>query len=141
MQVRRVGPGGRQGGDGWLAFSAGRGPGDGDQADDRGFGLNWQHCRPTRRYFPGHSFEQYYQAVRRCWRFGQSRPVVVDIVTTEGAADVLANLTRKAAACDAMFSRLVELMNDTLRIGRTAYGGRAMELPAWLSNSHVGIGR
>jgi hypothetical protein len=42
--------------------------------------------------------------VRRCWRFGQTRPVVVDVVTTEGEADVLGNLKRKADAADVMFS-------------------------------------
>jgi hypothetical protein len=49
-------------------------------------GLNWQHCNRM-TFFPSHSYEQYYQAVRRCWRFGQTRPVVVDVVTTEGGAE------------------------------------------------------
>ena len=47
------------------------------------WGLNWQHCNRM-VMFPSHSYEQYYQAVRRSWRFGQQRPVLVDIVTTEG---------------------------------------------------------
>ena len=45
-----------------------------------GFGLNWQHCA-HQTFFPSHSFEQYYQAIRRCWRFGQDKPVHVDIIT------------------------------------------------------------
>lgn len=96
-----------------------------------GFGLNWQHCA-HQTLFPSHSFEQWYQAVRRSWRFGQTRPVTVDVVTTAGAAGVLANLKRKQAQADAMFARLVELMNDSLRVGRSRYGNRETEVPAWL---------
>lgn len=99
-----------------------------------GFGLNWQHCA-HQTYFPSHSFEQWYQGLRRCWRFGQTRPVVVDVVTTDGAAGVLANLRRKGEQADAMFAELVRLMNDPLRVGRSAYGTNKQELPAWLSSS------
>lgn len=73
------------------------------------FGLNWQHCAHM-SFFPSHSYEQYYQAVRRCWRFGQTRPVVVDVVTTEGEADVMQNLQRKADAADKMFAVMVAEM-------------------------------
>ena len=96
------------------------------------WGLNFQRCAHVMT-FPSHSFEQYYQGVRRCWRFGQENPVDVDIVTTEGEADVLANLQRKSAAADVMFSRLVELMNEQLRIDRTtALHAREMAAPSWL---------
>lgn len=96
-----------------------------------GLGLNWQHCaRAT--FFPSHSFEQYYQAVRRFWRFGQTQKVIVDIVTTEGGAGILANLRRKAEAADRMFSQLVALMNDSIRLGRTAYGDKSEVIPQWL---------
>lgn len=96
-----------------------------------GFGLNWQHCgRMT--FFPSHSFEQYYQAVRRCWRFGQERQVTVDVVTTEGGAGVLGNLNRKAEQAERMFGRLVSLVNEAVRIGRGAYGEFREELPSWL---------
>lgn len=73
------------------------------------FGLNWQHCARM-SVFPSHSYEQYYQAVRRCWRFGQTRDVIVDIVTTQGEADVLGNLKRKSEAADRMFAALVSEM-------------------------------
>ena len=43
------------------------------------WGLNWQHCNRV-AFFPAYSYEQYYQAIRRCWRFGQERPVSVDLV-------------------------------------------------------------
>lgn len=96
-----------------------------------GFGLNWQHCAHM-TFFPSHSFEQFYQGIRRCWRFGQTRPVTVDLVTTDGSAGVMANLRRKAGAADAMFAELVSLTNESLRIGRTTYGTKTEELPSWL---------
>lgn len=98
-----------------------------------GFGLNWQHCA-HQTFFPSHSFEQYYQAVRRCWRFGQQRPCVVDIVTSEGSAGVRANLQRKADAADAMFRHLVDLMNDALGITHVNPHTTPTEVPAWLAS-------
>jgi hypothetical protein len=83
-------------------------------------------------FFPSHSFEQYYQAVRRCWRFGQQRAVRVDIVTTEGERGVMRNLQRKAEQADEMFSRLVLEMNHALAIERANNMTKAMEVPAWL---------
>jgi len=95
------------------------------------WGLNFQHCNHV-TFFPSHSFEQYYQGVRRCWRFGQKRPVVVDVVTTEGERGVMQNLQRKAAAADKMFSSLVAEMNSSLRIARSTYGTQREARPAWL---------
>lgn len=95
------------------------------------FGLNWQHCNHM-TFFPSHSFEQYYQAVRRCWRFGQKSPVTVDIVTTQGEADVFNNLQRKAKAAEQMFSSLVSEMNNELKIDRSQVFQKEMSLPAWL---------
>jgi len=101
-----------------------------------GYGLNWQHCA-HQTYFPSHSFEQWYQGVRRCWRFGQTRKVIVDVITTDGGAGVLANLQRKQSQAEVMFSQLVELMNDSLRINRSAYGDKPEETPSWLLSSKV----
>lgn len=95
-------------------------------------GLNWQHCaRMT--FFPSHSFEQYYQGVRRCWRFGQTRPVTVDVITTKGEERVLANLQRKARAAEVMFAKIVEQMNDPLVHRKTNPFQKSMEVPSWLS--------
>ena len=94
------------------------------------WGLNWQHASHM-TFFPSHSYEQYYQAVRRMWRYGQTRPVVVDIVSTEGSANALANLQRKAGQADKMFTSLVAHMHDAQTITRTEYA-RAVEVPAWL---------
>jgi hypothetical protein len=97
------------------------------------WGLNFQHCNHI-TFFPSHSFEQYYQAVRRCWRFGQKRAVRVDVVTTEGERGVMRNLQRKADQADGMFTRLVSEMNSALAIERASNMNKAMEIPAWLSS-------
>lgn len=94
-------------------------------------GLNFQHCAHV-TYFPSHSFEQYYQAVRRCWRFGQTRPVRVDIVHTEGEAKIMENLQRKAAAAEAMFGNLVSEMNNAIRVCADRDYQNNVELPSWL---------
>lgn len=95
------------------------------------WGLNFQHCNHI-TFFPSHSFEQYYQGVRRCWRFGQKRAVNVDIVTTEGEKGVLKNLQRKAEQADRMFSNLVAEMNAAIAIDRSATFTKKMEMPRWL---------
>ena len=95
------------------------------------FGLNWAHCSHA-TFFPSHSFEQYYQGVRRCWRFGQKRKVLVDIVTTEGEHDVMANLQRKADAADAMFTKIVGYMRDALTIEHADHFPTKEKLPSWL---------
>ena len=95
------------------------------------WGLNFQHCNHI-TFFPSHSFEQYYQGVRRCWRFGQKRPVTVDIITTDGERGILKNLQRKAAQADTMFSSLVREMNNANAIGRSTGFTKSQEVPAWL---------
>lgn len=96
-----------------------------------GFGLNLQHCS-HQTYFPSHSYEQYYQSVRRCWRFGQKNPVTVDMITTDGQGSVLASLNRKAAAAAEMFDNLVQMMKDELNIKRTNKYTIPEETPSWL---------
>lgn len=77
-----------------------------------GFGMNWQHCADTGFVGLNDSFEQVYQAVRRFWRFGQTRPVTVHFVaaSTEGA--VLENLKRKEADAERMGAAMVAQMAD-----------------------------
>lgn len=96
------------------------------------WGLNWQHCHRM-SFFPSHSYEQYYQAVRRSWRFGQKHPVLVDIVTTEGGQRALENLQRKADQADKMFDALVSHMGDALTVRRSTPFTTQTEVPAWLS--------
>lgn len=98
------------------------------------FGLNWQHCHNVIS-FPSHSWEQYYQIVRRCWRFGQKHPVIVTLVTTEGEQRVLANLKRKADQADQMFASLVAHMNHAMEVDHQWRFSRPITLPTWLASS------
>lgn len=95
------------------------------------WGLNFQHCAHSVS-FPTHSFEEYYQSIRRFYRFGQTQPVVSDIVTTEGEKSVLANLQRKAAAADKMFRDLVAHMNEAIQIDRSVKFTKQEDVPTWL---------
>lgn len=95
-----------------------------------GFGMNWQHCAHMVT-FPSHSFEQYYQSVRRIWRFGQERPVTVDVVTTHGEEKVLANLQRKADQADEMFAALLQNVTNALNLKDTDEFPNKMEQPRW----------
>lgn len=96
-----------------------------------GFGLNFQHCA-RQTMFPSHSFEQYYQSIRRSWRFGQKKKVVIDIISSDGEASVLANLQRKADAAEKMFTQIVELMGRELNITSINMHTKKMKAPQWL---------
>lgn len=94
-------------------------------------GLNFQHCAHA-TYFPSHSYEQYYQAVRREWRFGQKREVVIDIIHTEGEKKILANLLKKGAKAEVMFANLIAEMNNGLSIKSRTPITRSIEVPSWI---------
>lgn len=94
-------------------------------------GLNFQHCAHV-TFFPSHSYEQTYQGIRRCWRFGQKRPVKVDVVTSEGEAGVLSNLQRKASQADKMFENLVREMSNEQALNTKREFGKETEVPSWL---------
>ena len=97
------------------------------------WGLNWQHAHRM-TYFPNHSYEQLYQAVRRCLRFGQKHPVQVDMVTTEGGRATLASLQRKADQADRMFDALTAHMRDALAIQRSESYDTTVEVPPWATS-------
>lgn len=106
-----------------------------------GHGMNWQHC--ARMVFVGltDSFEQIYQAVRRCWRFGQTRPVEVHFVVSELEGNVVANIRRKEMAFDAMLDKMSVHMMDLMKeqiIGNRRKQSpylptKKMELPKWMA--------
>lgn len=98
------------------------------------WGLNWQHCAHVVA-FATHSWEQDYQSVRRCWRFGQKNPVIVDRVATEGEAGISKNLARKAAAADRMFDALVANMAGAEALAKTNIYTNVLEFPSWLSRN------
>jgi len=77
-----------------------------------GFGLNWQHCHNLLYLGLNDSFEQWYQSVRRCWRFGQKHPVNVIVVTTEAESEIVMNIQRKQRQADEMAEGIVTAMHD-----------------------------
>lgn len=96
-----------------------------------GWGLNWQHCNNV-IFFPTHSYEQYYQAIRRCWRFGQDKPVTVNMVYTNGDENVITNLKRKEKQASEMFDVLIKEMNNSLSINHINKYNKKFEVPEWL---------
>jgi hypothetical protein len=95
------------------------------------WGLNWQHCNNV-TIFPSHSFEQYYQAVRRCWRFGQKKPVRVSLIVSEGEAGIVRNLRRKQSQVNRMFESLCLHMKDAMHLATKDYFPEEEKVPQWL---------
>ena len=75
-------------------------------------GLNWQHCNHT-VYFPTWSYEQYYQAIRRFWRFGQKNDVNIDMVISDGQTRVLEALQQKTQKAIELHTKLTENVNKS----------------------------
>lgn len=94
------------------------------------WGLNYQHCNHIIT-FATHSYEQLYQFIRRCWRFGQTRPVIVDLISTEGEQNIRDNMERKSNAADQMFTELVKYMNESTWLDRDKYT-QEVQKPLWL---------
>lgn len=76
-----------------------------------GMGLNWQHCNHS-VFFPTWSYEQYYQAIRRFWRFGQTKDVTIDLVISEGQTRVMEALEQKTKKAQELYQNLVEQVNN-----------------------------
>ncbi len=106
-----------------------------------GWGLNWQHC--ARMIFVGvtHSYESFFQAVRRSWRFKQTRPVDVHVICSETERAVLESLQRKEGQAEKMGDELADAVKDALV---SSIGGlihetndynpqQPMRIPAWLT--------
>lgn len=94
-------------------------------------GVNWQHCAAT-TYFDDYSYEQYYQAVRRFWRFGQKRDVTVYQIGTTSLANVAKSRKRKAEAADKMFHQMMDHMMAAQKHRKIFIDGPKPTLPAWL---------
>jgi len=84
------------------------------------FGLNWQHCNHT-TYFPTYSYEQYYQAIRRFWRFGQKRNVYVDLILSDGQTRIMESLMIKKDKAIKMFENLTSQTNTDFKIIRKEF--------------------
>lgn len=93
-------------------------------------GLNWQHCNHT-VFFPTWSYEQYYQAIRRFWRFGQKSEVVCDMVISDGQERVLEALEQKTQKAIELYGNLVANANrDFSHI--TKEFNQSIQLPEFL---------
>ena len=75
-------------------------------------GLNWQHCNHT-VFFPTWSYEQYYQAIRRFWRFGQKNEVHCDMVISDGQTRVLDALQQKTQKAIDLYENLIKNVNNS----------------------------
>lgn len=111
------------------------------KASIAGFGLNWQHC--ARMVFLGasHSYEQTYQAIRRCWRFGQTKPVDVFVIRAETEGAIVANYRRKEADAARFSAEMSARVRDLVKCevaGATAREWNAYEpaarmvVPSWI---------
>lgn len=100
-----------------------------------GYGLNWQHC--ARMAFAGLSFsyENYYQAIRRRWRFGQLRPVDVHIAMADTEMAIKRVIDRKAGDHSAMKKAMASAMREAVKSGRgkpTYRPTKSVSIPSWL---------
>ncbi len=95
-----------------------------------GMGLNWQHCNHS-VFFPTWSYEQYYQAVRRFWRFGQTKPVTIDMVISDGQTRVLEALQQKTQKAIELHKNLTENVNRTFTHNKKEFNQK-VELPKWI---------
>ena len=77
-----------------------------------GMGLNWQHCNHS-VFFPTWSYEQYYQAIRRFWRFGQTKDVTIDMVISDGQTRVIESLQQKTKKAIELYENLTKAVNSS----------------------------
>ena len=101
-----------------------------------GFGLNWQHCSQMAFVGVTDSFEAYFQAVRRCWRFGQTRPVHVHVFASEQEGSVIANLRRKERDAEQMGA---DLARETAAYVRANVIGFQRERDAYRADRQTAI--
>lgn len=105
-----------------------------------GWGMNWQNCHNMIFVGLSDSYEMLYQAIRRCWRFGQEHPVNVHIVIGEQEGAVKANIERKERDYQKMFAEMVKHTQDilskeirgTIRISEEYKADKKMAIPQWL---------
>ena len=123
-----------------VDFCEGRIRGVVSKSSIMGFGINAQHCADTGFIGASDSFEATYQAIRRFWRFGQTKPVNVHFIAAETEGAVVANYRRKEADADRMASAFVRHMSDISSLAvRGVERDRAdyqptqpMIIPSWL---------
>ena len=105
-----------------------------------GFGMNWQNCHQMIFCGLSDSYEQFYQAIRRCWRFGQSNAVDVYVITSEAESSILNNIRNKQAQHELMGAEMRKVINTVtkerlyaLKFEHSNYRPQEnMLLPEWL---------
>ena len=102
-----------------------------------GHGMNWQHCRNVAFVGLSDSWEQYYQAVRRCWRFGQDRDVRVHVYTARTEGAVVANIQRKEADARVMVDEMTANMRE---LNKENVRGAARQTEEYMTDTTVGEG-
>lgn len=118
-------------------FSDGKSRGLISKSSICGFGMNWQHCGTTLFVGIDHSFEQFYQAVRRFWRFGRKDKVTVHIIVSDEEINVIENIQRKERQYLDLMANLVNEMKDfqTFAQARNVMdysNHKPMQLPEWI---------
>ena len=94
-----------------------------------GMGLNWQHCNHS-VFFPTWSYEQYYQAIRRFWRFGQKNDVTIDLVISDGQVRVMEALEQKTKKAIELYENLTKSVNTYTEKKREFQYNT--DLPTWI---------
>lgn len=103
-----------------------------------GFGLNWQHCARIAFVGPSFSYEAFYQAVRRCWRFGQARPVECHVVFAKTEASVWDVVSRKADDHAAMKTHMFAASRraqERATVMRDYVAEAVCPIPGWLATA------
>lgn len=80
-----------------------------------GFGMNWQHCARVAYVGLSHSFEQFYQSLRRCWRYGQKREVIAHLFTAVTEGQVLESIRRKERQHNELSTGMIEHMAELMK--------------------------
>lgn len=95
-----------------------------------GMGLNWQHCNHA-SFFPTWSYEQYYQAVRRFWRFGQKNNVTIDLIVSDGQTRVMETLQHKTKKAQELYQNLIQNVNGSFNQDVKEFN-KKIELPKFI---------
>lgn len=127
--------------DGLLGFTDGRYRVIVTKPKLAGFGLNWQHCRTMAFASISYSYEQYYQAVRRCWRYGQKGEVTAHVVFAETEAAIWQSVQRKSADHDVMKRAMTRAMSDAQEpnaFSRDYARSQKFQFPHWITGDENG---